>query len=61
MNSVGYFANPETPHRRSLVHAVDDRGPICGTRSTGQFQWCAHGTGSHRYVECQRCRKQVAR
>lgn len=55
--AIGYFAHVERPDRRSLVHIVVDGKPVCGARTTGQFQFCAAFSPRHRYIECKHCKK----
>ena len=54
--NIGYFASEKYLHRRGRVHAVDvNFRPICGTKVSSAFQWCAWN--AIEYVECSKCKK----
>lgn len=53
---TGYFADAKVSEfKRSKVHIVNsDKTPICGTKVSGDFQFCANGI-QWDYVECEKC------
>ncbi len=54
--ATGYYANPERPFRRSLVHVVGPLGPICGTKIGPNSVFCMNAPFVYmKYVECIRC------
>jgi len=58
--ATGYYGVPGS--FGGLVHVAVAGRPLCGTRLAlgSQFQWCAHGVQTG-YLECQRCKRLVAK
>ena len=56
--STGYFANSK---HSTKVHIVSSNKALCGyePRTTMQFQWCGNDVIAD-YVECKKCKENVA-